>query len=562
VVVARRTLMAVWMSVGLLPLLLQGRSYLKFVSSHKLSEQLVPPPGAARETANITDLCPVEGLLIAHAWWNIAITHYYLADHGCICHFVVPQYNIHGAYILGSERVTPYTTAPENCAEESYFFEHYFYHGSIGYYSFYEEAEGTYCANDKTSYVRVQGLGTLDINGQKLAESKGEHGYRQSCWYGLFGSVWIAYRAILLRRSYILCKQYGRRCDRMNETLRRKAAVVFMQESMRLCAHGTTNYHRLAMLYMLIEGVMSDLFLLIAQDGLLSRIQYVSLGYNLSGVLSMLFEIIESMNWMREKTRLLLKRLIFTYETSLLGEFLSAGLMQHYLTWINQSSLRKSRPRSLIGHSVIVLGLTAFVIVVRVVWGAIYTWWHHGTLHVLTAPCCVDTTLGVRSKMVMLGGYVWEHGQLYYKTEALKSFGILKMVEEDGEEFLVFRKVHWFTIPRCDLYVIGSVSGHSVEPCSARPCTGPVTLFDRHPGGIVRRAGLNRPRVIRVDNKVAPGPKALNVIPSPPAGRTQSLALMPSNTSRTSISTESHPISRTSKYNNRVCYSLSCTPEF
>ncbi|KAG7388722.1 hypothetical protein PHYPSEUDO_011915 [Phytophthora pseudosyringae] len=513
--VARRKLMAAWLSVGILPLLLQGRSYLRFVTPHKLTEDLVVPVGAATETANIAELCPVEGLFIAHVWWNVALTHYYSVEHGQICHFVVPQYNIHGSFKLGTEKVAPFSTAPASCANESYVFEHYFYHGSIGYYSFYEEAVGTYCTNDKTAYVRVRGLGTLDSNGAALARDRGNVGYRCSYWYGTFGSIWIIYRGMLLRKSYVLCKQYGRKCDRMNEQLRRKAAVVYMQESMRLSADGTTNYHRIAILYMLLEGLMSDLFLLIAQDGLLSRIQYVSLGYNLSGVLSMLFELFESIHWLREKTRLVLKRLIFCYETSLIGEFLSAGLMQHYLTWINQSDLRHSRPTalavsyyvwSLIGHGVIVLGLTAFVISVRITWTTIYTRWHHGTLKVLTAPCCVDTTLGVRSKMIMLGGYCWEDDKLYYKTGALTSFGIMKTIEEDGAEYLVFRKVHWITVPRNDLYVIGNVSDDCVEPCRERLCTSPLTLFDHRLGGNLNRAGRSRPCIIRVDNKVAAGP--------------------------------------------------------
>lgn len=267
---------------------------------------------------------------------------------------------------------------------------------------------------------------------------------------------------------------------------------------------------------------MSDLFLLIAQDGLLSIIQYISLGYNLAGILSMSFEILEGTRWLRDKVRLFFKRL-FSYETSLLGEFLSAGLMHYYLTWINRSSLRHSRPTalavsyylwSLIGHGVIVLGLTAFVTSVRVVWAAICTWRCHGTLAVLTAPCCVDTTLGVRSKMTMLGGYLWEHDKLYYKVDALKSFGILRMVEEGGAEFFVIRKVHWLNVPKNDLFVIGSVSGHRVEPCSERLCTGPISVFDRHLEAISTKTGIARPRGIRVDNRVAVGPKTLNVMPS------------------------------------------------
>ncbi|GMF34683.1 unnamed protein product [Phytophthora fragariaefolia] len=520
---ARRMLMAVWLTIGMVPLLLQGRSYLKFVAPHKLTGDLVVPAEAKRETENIADTCPVEGLFIAHVWWNIAITYYYTVEHRQICHFVIPQYNIHGSYIIGTKKVARYSTAPENCGNESYYFEHYFYHGSIGYYSFYEEAIGTYCEQDKTAYVRVRGLGTIDMNGEELAEDRGDVGYRQSYWYGIFGAIWISYRSILLRKSYTICKQYGRRCDRMQEKLRRKNAVVFMHESMRLSAHGTTNYHRMVMLYMLLEGIMSDLFLLIAQDGLVSRVQYISLGYNLAGILSMLFEIMESTLWWRDNVRLFIKRLLFSYETSLLGELLCAGLMQYYLTFLNRSSLRNSRPTavaisyyawSLIGHSIIAFGLTAFVISILIVWATYFTWWSHGTLAILLAPCCVDTTLGVRSKMIMLGGYMWEEGQLYYKVDALRSFGILKMVADDGDEFFVIRKVNWLSVPRRDLVVIGRVSGHCVEPCSDRLCTGTIRLFDHHLGGDLNQTRHSRPHSIRVDNIATTGPKTLSVLPS------------------------------------------------
>ncbi|EEY54119.1 uncharacterized protein PITG_20155 [Phytophthora infestans T30-4] len=250
------------------------------------------------------------------------------------------------------------------------------------------------------------------------------------------------YRIVLLRRSYILCNRFGMRCFRLQETLSRKAAAVFMQESMRLSAHSSSNFFRVAILYMLLEGVMSDLFLLIAQDGPNAKLQYISLGYNLSGVLLLLFEMLESKNWLCEKARLLVKRLIFSYETSLFGELLCAGVM-NYFTWVNRSSLKETHPAalavsyyvwSLVGHGVLVLGLAAFITSVRIVLACVYVLRRHRTCAVLTAPCCVDTTLGVRCKMIMLGGYYWHDDQLYYKIEALKAFGVLKMVEEDGAD--------------------------------------------------------------------------------------------------------------------------------
>lgn len=94
------------------------------------------------------------------------------------------------------------------------------------------------------------------------------------------------------------------------------------------------------MLYLLIEGLMSDLFMLIAQDGILVKIQYVSLGYNLSGVLLLVYEMIEHMQRLREKWRVFINRLIFCYESSMLGELLSVIGLHHYITTINRSILR------------------------------------------------------------------------------------------------------------------------------------------------------------------------------------------------------------------------------
>ncbi|KUF93297.1 hypothetical protein AM587_10011328 [Phytophthora nicotianae] len=517
---ARRMLMIVWFSFGILPLVLQGRNYWKLVTAHKLTEDLVVSADESIETANITEYCPLQWLYIASAWWNVVVTHYYSVKHGQICHFVIPQYNVHGAFILGTQRIQKSPTTPTSCENESYAFEHYFYHGSIGYFAFYEEAIGTFCTMDKTAYVRVRGLGTFDSNASALARDRGDYSYRQSYWYGIFGLMWILYRILLLRKSYILCNRYGMRCFRLQETLSRKAAAVFMQESMRLSTHNSSNFFRVVVLYMLIEGVMSDLFLLIAQDGANAKLQYISLGYNLSGVLLLLFEMLESKNWLCEKVRLLVKRLLFSYETSLFGELLCAGVMNYFLTWVNRSSLKESHPAalaasyyvwSLVGHGVLVLGLAAFITSVRIVLSCGYILWHHRTWVVLTAPCCVDTTLGVRCKMITLAGYSWHNDQLYYKTEALKAFGVLKMLEEDGSEYFVFRQVHPVKVPRDEFLVIGSVSGCRVEPCVERKCTGPVSLFDRNLGG--------SHKMLDIINKVPVGPTQGN-IPTDSVSRT------------------------------------------
>ncbi|KAF1783538.1 hypothetical protein GQ600_14365 [Phytophthora cactorum] len=356
-------------------------------------------------------LCPMEGLEIAGAWWNVAVTHYYELDDGRVCHFVVPQYNIHGNYVLGTELVAPSKTSPANCKENSYFLEYYFYHGSIGYYAFYEEAVGTLCANDNIGYVRVRGLGTYDNNGAHLAND-----------FGI------------------------RRID-----------------------------------YRIVEGLMSDLFMLIAQDGLLAKVQYISLGYNLSGIMSMLFEMVETMNWMRETLRCLIKRLLFNYETALIGELVCSAAMQFYLTGLNKSSLLRSKPVaqavsyyvwSLVGHGIIVLGIVSVITSIRSIGAIISVRWTFGSFSLLWTPCCVDTAIGQRCKMILLSGYVWEDGRLCYKAETLKSFGIMKMVEEDSTHFIVLHRLRWLAIPQDDLMVIGEINGNNVTRCDVRPCTG------------------------------------------------------------------------------------------
>ncbi|KAG1708211.1 hypothetical protein DVH05_024894 [Phytophthora capsici] len=488
---AKRMLVAVWMSVGLMPLLLQARSYLKFVTPHKISQDLIVPTTATKHTADMESLCPMEGLVIAGAWWNVAITHYYELEESRVCHFVVPQYNIHGNYVWGSEQVAPSSTAPSSCSENSYYLEYYFYHGSIGYYAFYEEAVGTLCADDNIGYVLVRGLGTYDSNGAHLADDTGDSSYRRSYWYGLFGSLWIVYRSLLLRRSYISCRRYGRRCDRLREPMLFKDAVVFVQESMRLSAHGARNYHRAVLVYLLVEGLMSDLFMLIAQDGLLAKVQYISLGYNLSGVLSMLFEMVETMNWMGEKLRCLIKRLLFNYETALLGELACSAAMQFYLTGLNKSSLKGSKPVaeavsyyvwSLVGHGIIVLGIVFVITSIRSLGAVINVRIFFGSFALLLTPCCVDTAIGPRCKMIMLSGYVWEDGKLFYKAETLKAFGVLKIVEEDGASFIAIHRLHWVAIP-FDLMVFGELHGHNVTQCGGRPCHGTVTMVGRTLGG-------------------------------------------------------------------------------
>ncbi|KAG2991561.1 hypothetical protein PC118_g5025 [Phytophthora cactorum] len=465
-VTAQRILLAAWFCVGMMPLILQIRSYLKFMTPHKITETLVKPPGVEGETARLAVFCPVKELYIAQVRWNIEASYYHEVEHGRLCHFVVPQYNIHGNYLLGPAKTKLSSTTPASCADDSYPLEYYFYHGNIGYFAFYEEAQGTYCDKDKTAYVRVHGLGTYDINGSSLVRDTGDDGYRKSYWYSVFCGVWLLYRTIQMRRCYISCKRYARRCDFTQEPVNRKIAVVYVQENMRLTAHGATNWHRAVMLYLLVEGLMSDLFMLIAQDGIFIKLQYVSLGYNLSGVLLLVFEIIENMKWLHEKWRVFIKRLIFCYEASMLGELLSVVGLHHYITGLNRSVLKDSKVTavtvsyyvwSLVGHGVLVLGLITFIISVRAVWAVVYVRWKHRALAVFFAPCCVDSTLALRNKMTLLGGYHWHNNKLSYTADTLKSFGLLKMEKDDGTEFVVLRKIHWVEVPTDSLYVIGTL---------------------------------------------------------------------------------------------------------
>ncbi|KAE9345871.1 hypothetical protein PR003_g7723 [Phytophthora rubi] len=175
---ARQLLFLMWMSIGVAPLLLQARSYVRYVTPHKISKSLLPLEADVHETADLLDNCPVEGLFVAGIWWNVTPLYYFQAQDGKLCHFVVPQYNIHGNYFLGNKPTNASSTTPSSCANASYPFKHYFYHGSIGYFAFYEEARGTYCTIDRTAYVLVGGLGTYDSNGAQLAYDRGGATYR------------------------------------------------------------------------------------------------------------------------------------------------------------------------------------------------------------------------------------------------------------------------------------------------------------------------------------------------------------------------------------------------
>ncbi|EGZ09347.1 hypothetical protein PHYSODRAFT_348067 [Phytophthora sojae] len=406
---AERRLLAVWFVIGELPLALQTRSYVQFVKPHQMPANLVVSSDMPKQTTNLTTFCPVTAFVLAGVWWNFEATHYYKAEQGVVCHAVVPQYNLHGNYFIGSSKTTPYRTTPSSCDNDSYPFEQYLYHGSVGYYSFYEGEVGTYCATSKTAYIIVEVLGSYDINGAFLAKDTGSTSSRKSFWYGIAGLTWLVYRLLLIRRSYVSCRRYGRRCDELGESLRYSEAMLFVQESIRLTAHGATNYQRTALLYLIVEGIMTDLFLIIANDGWMSRVQYASMGYNLSGLMLLLFEMLENTNLLKEKWRLRIKRTFFSYETALVGEFVGAMVFQSFLSGLNDSDLKRSKE-------------TALAV-------SYYFWSLHRSLAALSEPCCVDTAVGVRSRISLLTGYSFEDGKLFYTAAALKGFGMLKMEE-------------------------------------------------------------------------------------------------------------------------------------
>ncbi|KAG6953702.1 hypothetical protein JG687_00012236 [Phytophthora cactorum] len=66
---------------------------------------------------------------MAGAYWNVASTHYYYVTDGVLCHFTTFTVTI---FFLGNTTVDPYDTTLASCADHSYRFADYFYHGSIG----------------------------------------------------------------------------------------------------------------------------------------------------------------------------------------------------------------------------------------------------------------------------------------------------------------------------------------------------------------------------------------------------------------------------------------------
>lgn len=266
---SRRLFVMVWILGVFVPWFLQVRSYAQLMMPHKISQDLTPESvevASTRITAGLDVVCPVRGLQIAGIFWNVHGTHYYASatqQGDVICHFVVPQYNIHGNYHIRTvsdetwsafaPKLSWGSTIPKSCttASERFSIDYYFYHGSIGYYSFYEEGQGVFCAQDEIAVVIVAKLGSHDINGVFLADDVATPGgglYRQSYFYGIFGAIWIVYRAFVLRRSFIACSRHVQRFTDLRESITLRQVSVFIYESARLTAHSARNYHRLGLL--------------------------------------------------------------------------------------------------------------------------------------------------------------------------------------------------------------------------------------------------------------------------------------------------------------------------
>lgn len=423
---------------------------------------------------------------------------------------------------------------------------YYFYHGSIGYYSFFEHGDGAFCSADAAGYVPVpHALGSADLNGNALARDncgiKSDTSSATSCrwsrWYVTVGLLLLSYRVLVLRRSFLLCLHFGARCKRLHEPLTLRSAFVFVNESARLAAHGASNKQRTCLLYLLIEGLMGDLFMLVARDGSNARTQYVPLGYNLASALSLLFEMFEATRWIGERTRCLVRRLFFNVETGPMGELLCAAVLHHYLTSLNRSpALRLSVDRaqavsfyvsSLFGHGMIVLGLASSILVVRALGALFITQFSLGSIRALRAPNCVDQALRGRVKHIMLRGYEWRdqsRRHLVYTRETLKAFGLLLMrgyqldddasarerqattclpLAEETTTILVVLAVEQRLAQRCSWYntmqrglrhgtirlkAVGRITGEHVKPCNVFACVGSATFCDRMLGASTSEA--------------------------------------------------------------------------
>lgn len=483
--------MTAWVVGVFTPWVLQLNSFTQLVAPHQISENLLTL-SAEVEDNEVEINCPLMEMRIAGVYWNIRSTHYSMTATGRICHFVMPQYNVHGFYHIGSSAVVTAHPAA-SCETEPLSVNYYFYHAGFGYYSFYQEGSGIFCPDDLAATIVVNNLGSYDMNGQTLAHDRGATGYRCSYYFGLIGSIWIAYRALLIRRSFVLFTRHVTRFLEQSESMGLQDVIIYVQETVRLAAHGANNYQRLAIFYLLLEGTMTDLFLFITKDTLPALPVVISLCYNLAGILSILFEMVERSPLLARVVRIC-KRLFFNHETAFIREALVVTFLQAYITALNRTprmteSLPIDRAISyyvwgVVGHSVIALTMAGFLLMFRAAGAIAIVWWKYHSFQPLLASCCVEAAINARQKMVLLTGYYWREGRLYYAKRTLRAYGLMIATSEStGDEWLVHEKVRWFVIRRSNMMVLGKVHGRHVDPCDERQCSDPVTACTHVLGG-------------------------------------------------------------------------------
>lgn len=388
------------------------------------------------------------------------------------------------------------------------FFHYYFYHGSISYYSFYEDDDGTVYADDWTAVIEVKQLGSFDLNGQSLANDGGGEEYRHSVCFGFVGLSWIIYRALIVRRSFVQVMRHLDRCEKHNISIALRDTIIYIQESARLTAHGANNLQRIGVVYGLLEGLMSDLFLFITKTGIFALAQCISLSYNLAGTISIVFEMVETSTcvalgckakWPRVVRTM--KRLLFNDESTFFGEVLDMALFQTYVEALNHTKLQGTQHVALaisyyawglVGHGFVLAGMVFVLVSVRSLGAIVTTWWRFRTLAPLTSPCCVELALGAHQKLIRLAGYVWNENKLYYSESSLASYGLY--TASNGENLsdsmsnkqllLVHEKINWFVTPRDNLICVGTIKGKHVEYCKGAPRSySHIQFCDRILGG-------------------------------------------------------------------------------
>lgn len=79
-ITGKYSLLVVWLSLGLLPVILQLQSFVQLVTPHKISMHLIDQASSTREFVDLNKLCPVKEFYIADVYWNIVPTHYFTLE--------------------------------------------------------------------------------------------------------------------------------------------------------------------------------------------------------------------------------------------------------------------------------------------------------------------------------------------------------------------------------------------------------------------------------------------------------------------------------------------------